>query len=64
MDPERQRQLFQNATSLLQNGDAESADDMCKRALLEFPQDPNLMCVSGRALIMLGKYAEADAPIK
>ena len=28
--------------------------------MLEFPQDPNLMCLSGRALIMLCKYAEAE----
>ena len=60
MDPERQQLVFQRGTTLLQNGDAESAEKMCKSALLEFPQDPNLMCLSGRALIMLGKYAEAE----
>ena len=60
MDPERQRLAFQCATTLLQNGDAESAEKMCRSALLEFPQDPNLMCLSGRALIMLCKYAEAE----
>lgn len=60
MDPERQQHIFQRATTLLQNGDAESAEKMCKSALLEFPQDPNLMCLSGRALIMLYKYAEAE----
>ena len=60
MDPERQRIAFQRATTLLQNGDAESAEKMCRSALLEFPQDPNLMCLSGRALIMLCKYAEAE----
>ncbi len=63
MDPERQQLTFQRATSLLQNGDAESAERMCRSALLEFPQDPNLMCLSGRALIMLGKYAEAEERI-
>ncbi len=63
MDPERQRLAFQRATTLLQNGDAESAEKMCRSALLEFPQDPNLMCLSGRALIMLGKYAEAEERI-
>jgi len=60
MDPERQRLAFQRATTLLQKGDAESAEEMCRSALLEFPQDPNLMCLSGRALIMLCKYAEAE----
>ena len=60
MDPERQRLTFQCATTLLQNGDPESAEKMCRSALLEFPQDPNLMCLSGRALIMLCKYAEAE----
>ena len=60
MDPERQRHTFKRATALLQSGDAEAAEDLCKNALIEFPQDPNLMCVSGRALIMLGKYAEAE----
>lgn len=60
MDPERQQHIFQRATTLLQNGDAESAENLCASALLEFPQDPNLMCLSGRALIMLCKYAEAE----
>jgi tetratricopeptide (TPR) repeat protein len=60
MDPERQRLAFQRATTLLQNGDAESAENLCASALLEFPQDPNFMCLSGRALIMLGKYTEAE----
>lgn len=60
MDPERQQHIFQRATTLLQNGDVESAEKMCRSALLEFPQDPNLMCLSGRALIMLCKYAEAE----
>jgi tetratricopeptide (TPR) repeat protein len=60
MDADRQQQVFQQATALLQNGDAASAEKLCRSALLEFPQDPNLMCLSGRALIMLGKYAEAE----
>lgn len=60
MDPERQKFAFQRATELLKNGDAESAEKLCKSALHEFPQDPNLMCLSGRALIMLGKYAQAE----
>lgn len=60
MDPKRQQQLFQQATKMLQNGDAESAEKMCKTGLLEFPQDPNLMCLSGRALIMLGRYVQAE----
>ena len=60
MDPERQQQMFREAMHLLQNGDADSAEKMCAEALREFPQDPNFMCLSGRALTMLGKYSEAE----
>lgn len=60
MNPERQQQLFGEAMHLLQHGDAAAAEKMCAQALREFPQDPNFMCLSGRALIMLGKYGEAE----
>ena len=60
MNPERQQQLFRDAMHLLQNGDADSAEKICVEALREFPQEPNFMCLSGRALIMLGKYGEAE----
>ena len=60
MDPKQQQLVFQRATALLQNGDARSAEKMCDSALRKFPHDPNLMCLSGRALIMLGNYAEAE----
>jgi len=60
MNPERQKEIFQSATDLLRKGDADAAERLCKSGLLEFPRDPNLMCLSGRALIMLGNYAEAE----
>lgn len=36
------------------------AEQMCENALAEFGQDANFLCLSGRALIMLGRYAQAE----
>ncbi|MDH3439797.1 MAG: sulfotransferase [Gammaproteobacteria bacterium] len=63
MNPEQQQQAFREATARLQHGDAREAEQICEDALREFPHDPNFMCLSGRALIMLGKYAEAEERI-
>lgn len=60
MNPEQQRQAFREATEHLQNGDAREAEQICENALRAFPHDPNFMCLSARARIMLGQYAEAE----
>ncbi len=36
------------------------AEQLCRNALLEFPEDTNFLCLSARALIMLGRYADAE----
>ena len=36
------------------------AEQLCRNALLEFPDDASFLSLSGRALIMLGRYAEAE----
>lgn len=52
--------MFREAMHALQNADAAGAEKMCAQALQEFPQDPNFMCLSARAQIMLGKYTAAE----
>lgn len=46
--------------SLLKSGDAERADEICTGVLEREPNDPNFMCLSARARIMLGRYADAE----
>jgi len=57
---ENQQQTFDQALRSLQSGDAEGAETLCSKALLEFPEDPNFLCLSARALIMLRKHAQAE----
>ena len=58
---QRQKSSFERAAALLRTGDAESAELICANALIEFPEDANFMCLSARALLMLGRYADAEA---
>ena len=60
MGAERQQQAFKLALTTLQNGDAAAAEKMCSDALLEFPEDPNFLCLSARALVMLGNHGRAE----
>lgn len=63
LDPKQQfsqQQAFQRALAFLKNGDAELAEEMCNNALELYPEDANFMCLSGRALIMLGRFGEAE----
>jgi tetratricopeptide (TPR) repeat protein len=60
MNPERQQQVFNRALASLQKGDAAAAEKMCSDALLEFPEDPNFLCLSARALMMLGSHGQAE----
>ena len=60
MNPERQQHVFRRALTALQNGDAASAEKMCSDALVKFPEDPNFLCLSARALMMLGSHGQAE----
>ena len=42
-------QLFQQAQTLLQAGEPKSAESVCARALDQYPDDPNLLCLSETA---------------
>ena len=46
--------------SFLQNGDAKMTEEICANALAERPDDANFLCLSGRALLMLGRFDTAE----
>jgi tetratricopeptide (TPR) repeat protein len=46
--------------TFLQTGEADMAEQICRNALIEFPDDANFLCLSGRALIMLCEYELAE----
>jgi tetratricopeptide (TPR) repeat protein len=56
-------QQFQRAQSHLQEGDARSAEFICDDTLNRYPDDVNLLCLSARALIELGRLPDADTRI-
>jgi tetratricopeptide (TPR) repeat protein len=56
----QQQQTFDRATEFLKIGDAATAERLCRAALLEFPEDANILSLSGRALIKLGRYEDAE----
>jgi tetratricopeptide (TPR) repeat protein len=63
LDPnkqESQKIAFERALSFLRSGEAKMAEKFCHNALLDYPDDPNLLCLSARALIMLGRYDDAE----
>jgi len=60
MQQHRQQLAFDRAVTFLKNGDAATAEQLCVNALQEYPEDPNFLCLSARALIMLGKYSVAE----
>jgi len=63
LDPKKQESqkiAFERALSFLRSGEAKMAEKFCHNALLDYPDDPNLLCLSARALIMLGRYDDAE----
>ncbi len=56
-------QRFQEAQKFLQTGDAESAEAVCAGLLDQQPEDANVLCLSARALVKLGRFPEANARI-
>jgi tetratricopeptide (TPR) repeat protein len=56
--------LFQRAQKFLQTGEAESAKTVCDDALDRHPEDANFLCLSGRVLVILKRFDEANARIE
>jgi tetratricopeptide (TPR) repeat protein len=57
---QRQRQTFERAAEFLRQGDARTAEQFCESGLVDYPADGNLLCLSARALIILGRQDEAE----
>ena len=57
-------QRFEEAQNFLQTGEAESAEAVCADLLDQRPEDANVLCLSARALIKLGRFDEANARIE
>ncbi len=57
-------QLFQEAQTYLQNGEAESAEAVCIGLLEKHPQDANFLCLLARALLKLDRHDEANERIE
>jgi tetratricopeptide (TPR) repeat protein len=55
-----QKELFDKALILLQGGDARAAEDICVEALITYPDDANILCLSARALIRLDEIDTAE----
>ena len=55
-----QKVTFEKALTLLQSGDASSAEELCRDALNSYPEDANILCLSARALIRLHEFDEAE----
>jgi tetratricopeptide (TPR) repeat protein len=56
--------MFDRALAFLKNGDAEMAEQLCCDILLDYPKDANVLCLSGRALIKLGRHADAEERLR
>jgi len=63
MDPsvaQTQQLAFQKASDFLKNGDPQLAEQLCRRAIVQFPDDANFLCLSARALMMMRRFVDAD----
>lgn len=62
MDPVTENQLRSSFTDILQRiqqGDLAEAEKMARKVLIEHPNDPNILRLSGVALMRQGKYHKA-----
>ena len=57
---QRQRQTFERAAEFFRNGDARTTEKFCESGLVDYPADGNLLCLSARALIVLGRQEDAE----
>ena len=60
VDQNPQKEAFEKALTLLQSGDASTAEQLCRDALDSYPEDVNILCLSARALIRLQQFDEAE----
>ena len=59
-NPNPQKAVFEKALVVLQSGDAEAAEKICRDALSSYPEDANILCLSARALIRLKRFDESE----
>jgi len=52
--------MYERANSFLRSGDAKMAEQLCQNALQEFPEDANMLCLSARALLLLGRNGDVE----
>lgn len=48
---------------MIQKGDAEAAEEICRDALDSYPKDANILCLSARALIRLKRFDASEKRI-
>lgn len=53
-------EAFKQAYTFLRNGEARLCTNVCKTALLNYPEDINLLCLLSRASIVLKLFEEAQ----
>ena len=51
---------FKQALTFLRNGEARLCTNVCKAALINYPEDINLLCLLSRASIALKLFKEAQ----
>ncbi|HJP49747.1 MAG TPA: sulfotransferase [Pseudomonadales bacterium] len=59
-----QQEYFNRAFNHIRSGDAEAALLVCLGGLADFPEDPNILCLTARALIALKRLGEARIHIE
>ena len=59
-----QKELFEKALALLQDGDATAAEEVCREALIAYPNDANILCLSARALIRINQIDTAEERLR
>lgn len=55
---------FERAMAFLSSGDAQMAEQICRKALERFPTDGNLLCLLGASLLRLRRPADAEVPLR
>ena len=62
-DLEIARASFERAVTFLRGGDAATAEQVCRKGLQEVPNDPNLLCLLGAALLQQDRPSQAERPL-
>ncbi|MBT8061525.1 MAG: sulfotransferase [Gammaproteobacteria bacterium] len=53
------QQAYEQVVVTMRSGDLPEAEQMCRRALISYPRDPNLMCLTGELCLRLRRPQEA-----